>query len=417
MKKILFFHFGSGLGGAPISLAGLVSGLDRNRYEPLVVLTEHGPAEELYRKRNIPVRVESLPSGLFLKPRSIGFRRLVHFFKNYPITIARTRQLIRSEQPDIVHLNSSALFAQSEAVRQEGIPIVWHVREMLRRDTLGRLLLNQIEVRAARIIATTESVAEMFSNRDKVRVIFNGVDLDEFNPTVAAAGRTQVRKELRLKADDFAVVILGTVSDEKGHHILVEAAKEIVLRLPRVRFLIVGATEVSESYRCSWKGRVKCLLKWPMDRCESMKREVCQRELEDFFFYVPFREDIPSVLGAADLVIFPSLAVEGFGRPLMEAMATGRPVLGTRMGSSSEIVEDGRTGWLLNPEDPEDLAMGICRCAEVGDSKLREMGFWQRKRAEKFFDLRQQVKLVEAIYEEILNRGTGCTSSAAGCEH
>jgi glycosyltransferase involved in cell wall biosynthesis len=110
-----------------------------------------------------------------------------------------------------------------------------------------------------------------------------------------------------------------------------------------------------------------------------------------------FRRDVARVLAAADILVFPSLAPEGFGRPIIEAMALERPVVATNIGPSAELLGPD-AGRLVSP-DPVSLARALGELLRAPDQRAR-MGQAGRRRVEACFTLDRQVAEMVAIYRE-----------------
>ncbi len=115
------------------------------------------------------------------------------------------------------------------------------------------------------------------------------------------------------------------------------------------------------------------------------------------------RDDVPDWLSRADLFVLSSVS-EGICLTLLEAMAAGLPVVATDVGGNREVVEHGRTGWLVPPRDPDALADAILDCCRQSEAS-REMGRLGRSRVEQKFSLHSMVARYEALYCELLERG------------
>ena len=118
--------------------------------------------------------------------------------------------------------------------------------------------------------------------------------------------------------------------------------------------------------------------------------------------FTGFREDIPRIMNMLDIVVLPSTThLEGLSRVIIEAMASSKPVIATNSGGNPEAVEDGATGLLVPPEDPNKLAESILTLIK-DKTKRNQMGEAGRKRAEKLFNIEKNVFRIEKVYEELL---------------
>ncbi|MDA2936683.1 glycosyltransferase [Acidobacteria bacterium AH-259-A15] len=140
--KVLFIHYGGGVGGAPVSMLQLAAALDRDRFEPLVVFTQEGPVLEFARQLGVSAQVVPMRSAFFYSTHvPIRLRSLWSFLRYYRRTVKMAENLVEKVKPDLVHLNTSVLVPAAVGTKQTGTPIVWHVREpagpnpVLRRGT------------------------------------------------------------------------------------------------------------------------------------------------------------------------------------------------------------------------------------------------------------------------------------------
>src|SRR5262249_3542202 len=145
------------------------------------------------------------------------------------------------------------------------------------------------------------------------------------------------------------------------------------------------------------KGRVKRVLGMPLDNLDALLRDARARGLQDRVHVTGFRRDVARVVAAADVLAFPSLEPEGFGRPIIEAMALARPVVATAVGPSRELLGLG-TGRLVPPEAGA-LASTLADLLSSAETRQR-MGRAGRARVEACFTLERQVAEMLAIYRQ-----------------
>jgi len=206
----------------------------------------------------------------------------------------------------------------------------------------------------------------------------NGIDVDRF-----AVGPT-VSSPLRARAGNASHVVLavGHLSEVKGHSTFLRAAALVAATHPQCRFWLLGDETTEKGAR---------------SRFEALVDEIGIRDRVEF---LGWRPDVPDVLRAADVVAIPSLH-EGLPLAVLEAMACGRPVVATPVGGVTEAVEDGHTGLLIPPNEPEALAKAICTLLD--DESLRcRLGQQARVAIEKHFSLPRVIERVEHLYQELL---------------
>jgi glycosyltransferase involved in cell wall biosynthesis len=393
--SLLAVHQGGGVGGAPVSLLKLLAALDQSEFEPQVIFTE--PGDVLPFAHDLGVRARVVPTGgaLYysaharLEPRGIA-----RFLRSFPSAVQTATAVLRQTRPDLLHLNTSVLLAWAAAARRTRVPVVWVVREVLGPNPpLRHWQAGYIQSHARRVVGISEAVRACFPTTARVDVVYNAVDLHEFSPEVQAE-RAAVRAELNLAASDQVVMMIGSVQRAKGHWLMLDAFERI--STPESRLVLVTGGRGSQHAQ-SMRGRVKRVLGRPLDNLDALLKDAGRRGLFERLRVTGFRRDIARVLSAADVLVFPSLEPEGFGRPIIEAMAMARPVVATDVGPSRELLGSD-AGRLVAPE-PGALAEAI-------DALLRSpqecstRGQAGRERVEACFGLERQVAAMSAIYRE-----------------
>lgn len=398
-RKVLFIHHGGGIGGAPVSMLQMAAALDRERYTPLALFTENGPILDLAHELNVPTQVEDLRSAFFYSAHvPLRLRMLAAFALHFMTTVRDSQRIVRKLKPSLVHLNTSVLLPVALGIRFEGVPIVWHVREVPGPHPLLRKFQTDTITRLSdRIVVNSEYVRGAFPRDADAMVLHNALDLERFNiPEEVSSAR--VRAEFHLSPSSPIVGMLGSVQEAKGHYLLLDAALEIVRKIPEVRFLIVSGG-VDKTYQHSWKGRIKHIMGWPMDNLDRMHRLINKLGLEKYFVFTGFRTNIVDLLVSMDVLAFIPQAAEGFGRPLLEGMAAGRAIVATDVGPSREILGE-KAGLLVPTGNARVLANAITEL--LGDQDRRQtMGAIGRRRARQF-DMPQHVSRVEEVYDQVL---------------
>lgn len=202
--------------------------------------------------------------------------------------------------------------------------------------------------------------------------IHKGHDPDWYH----AAPRESLQ-EFRIPESALAVACVANVRPVKGVDVLLETVR----RLPadsRVHVLIIGEV-----------------------RDESVQRAVQEEPLRSRIHLAGFREDATALLGACDVSVMPSVRSEGLPKAVIESMCMGVPPVVSRVGGLPEVVEDGRSGMVVPPSDPDSLAAALSRC-ESSPDELRSLGNGARERILERFHLRDTVRHTIAMYEALL---------------
>jgi glycosyltransferase involved in cell wall biosynthesis len=202
-----------------------------------------------------------------------------------------------------------------------------------------------------------------------VTQIYNGVDVEKY---CSGNGRDRIRFEIGLAADIPLVGVVGRLDPIKDHLTLFRAFEAVRTVLPEARLLVVG---------------------------DGPERERLENRAGDGVIFLGNRSDVPEILRALDLFILPSLN-EGISNTILEAMATGIPIVATRVGGNPELVEDGRTGILVKAGDLQSIASAILRYLQHADLRARH-GEAGRQNVLKRFSIEAMVRSYEAVYRRV----------------
>jgi glycosyltransferase involved in cell wall biosynthesis len=365
------------IGGAQRHLVEVLRRLDRRRFAPALccLATDRGDAFDLLdevRALDVPIvdaGLRNVANGL-IRPHTLA-------------QVVRVAGEARRRRVQVVHsyLHDANWFG-TLAGRLAGVPAVIVSKRSMdvyarRRDLSVCRVSNRL---AHRVTAVAEAVREHVHRvegcpREKITVIPNGVDADQFTATPAAAD------ELRGLAGDGRLV--GTITRlvwKRGHEQLLQAAGLIATREPGARLLVVGDGPLRP-------------------KLEAQARDIGLNGAVRFLGAVP---RAARLLPHLDVFVLSSVW-EGMSNGLLEAMAAGRPVVATRVGGNPEVVVDGQTGLLVPPGDAEAMADAVLRL--LRDAALAQrMGQAARRRVEAEFTLPRMVRRMEDLYDELLAR-------------
>jgi glycosyltransferase involved in cell wall biosynthesis len=397
------------MGGAPLSLLYLIEHLDRTRYSPEVLfLGAAGEEVALYRRRGIPFSlrsdITSFPHArnAYLSLRSLRPWEILTRPAQILPSARRMRDELSAHPVDLVHINTSVLLPVGLGAAQADVPVVWHVREPLHPGFFGlrRAFVRSCIDRCSRaVIAISRYDAAPLVQGKKVHVIYNFVNFDLFNRQLD--GR-RFRAAEGIPPTFRVVLMMGGLVESKGADVFVAAADIVRQTEGDVVFLIAGSPPQSDS-----PSRVKRVLRRVVETIglvPSMQRRVLKMMrkggLEGTVRFVGMRMDVPELLAAADVLVWPA-TVSHFARPIIEAGAMSRPVVAADFPASREIVLDGETGLLVPPRDPRALAEGILRVLRDRDL-ARRMGEAGYRLARDRYDAPRAVAAIMDIYDEVL---------------
>lgn len=183
-----------------------------------------------------------------------------------------------------------------------------------------------------------------------------GIDTDKFKNI--EVNRTEKRESLGVSEDDFMIISVGELNKNKNHQVIIRAIAK--LRNEKIKYVLCGQGPLETELR-------------------ELAKEL---DVENQVKFLGFRKDVPDLMKVADLFAFPSYR-EGLSLSLMEAMASGLPVVCSEIRGNTDLIEDGKVGYLVEPSDVEGFAKYIKELIE--DSKLKsELGGFNLEKIEHY---------------------------------
>ena len=309
-------------------------------------------------------------------------------------------RILRAERPDILHTHNPKPGLYGRVLgRLAGVPRVVHTTHGLYAapdDRLAkRLVVYGLEAVASRfshveLVQNPEDLELMrryrIAPRRKLRLLGNGVDLQRFRPADAST-RSRVRAELGLDADDVVVGLVARLVAEKGVPELIDAVERLGAPF---RLLLIGPADPEKD--------------------DAVGADVLERATNAGAVLTGHRDDVDRLYAAMDIFCLPSHR-EGFPRAAMEAAASGLPVVATDIRGCRQVVEPGRTGVLVPPQDAAAVAAALATYEDVALA----CGAWDRSQGEGRARLRRgQGRAARAGRVLELNRPPGpCSLSPA----
>jgi glycosyltransferase involved in cell wall biosynthesis len=296
--------------------------------------------------------------------------------------------LLRREKPTIVHTHTyKAGILGSWAAKMAGVPIIIHTPHghifFGHFSPLVTRFFMMIERLTAamvdRMVALTEGERRDYAafsvvNPDKMVTIHSGVNIDQFMK-VKANGREK-KLSLGLNTNGLVVGTMGWLLPIKGPIYLLKAMAEVWQDHPDIQLVYVGKGDLEK----------------------ELKEEAYQAGVSDKVKFLGWRDDIPEIMQIIDIFVLPSLN-EGMGRVLVEAMASGKPIVASNVGGIPDLVKNGHNGFLVAPGDVNGLSLAIKKLIE--DEQLRlKMGRKGRNMAP-HFRVEKMVEKIDALYSSL----------------
>lgn len=397
--KMLIVNHAAELGGAERVLLRNLDSLDRDLFSPALACPADGPLAREARERGLPVYLGH-PSSRLLNIRRLSLGGNLTVLPLYAwdmaASVVRLAMLVRREGFDLVYTNSAkADIYGSLAGWAARRPVVWRLHDIVDSRAFNRV--NRLLFRACatlfavRVLAVSEAVRRAFIElgvqAGKVVTVYNGIDLEEAER--APDGRA-AREELGIDPGTPVAGFVGRLVDWKGADYFLRAAALTARNMPEARFLVVGEAVFGDQAYA--------------DSLPVLAREL---GLENKVIFTGWREDIPALIRASDVLVHSSILPEPLATVIIEAMALGRPVVAARDGGVPEIMVEGETGLMVPPRDAD--AMAAAMTAVLSNSALGErMGTAGRHRAAGLFELQANTRrLEEELLAVLAEKGLG----------
>lgn len=374
-KKVLQLRSSIGFYGAESVISELCKGLRSSTYRPMigVIKNQKNPHTELHDfsiSNDIKSEIFECRGVLDLK------------------TILLIRQFIKANHIDIVHTHGykSNFYALCATLFQH-IPLVATCHPWIISNRRGKIYsdLDRIVLRKFnRVVSISDYVRQSLLNAGipdrKITSVENGISVKCFNKTYA---KELLRNEFDIPYKAKVICSVGRFSLEKGHRVLLDAAKRVINTFPDTYFILAG-----EGFLLN-----------------GLKRYAEKLRIEHRIYFPGYVKDIPKLLSAIDIFVLPSFT-EGMPMSLLEAMAAKRPVIATNVGSIPDLIDHERTGLLVKPGDSGSLANAI-RELMNNDFKARNLA----KRAYKMVLTKYTSERMAQKYIDIYNSFSNSTEN------
>ena len=344
----------SKIAGAERSTVSLCRGLSARGHEVSLLVKYSHALLDTARAEGVDATSMRFAGKLNL----LAVGRLMRWFRGHDIELVATQ------------LSTASLWG-TLAARALGVPSVATVRALNSKTCY---------VFADRIIAVSHAVKEHLIEQgiaaEKIRVVYNGVDLDKFVP---CARRDRAKCALGLPADALVVGVVAHLSEKKGHKWFLESIAPLLRDQPKLRVILLGEGEL----RAALEAQVRAL------------------NLGERVVFAGFQFDVVPWMNAMDIVVLPSLSKEGFGRVLVEAGAMSLPIVGSDIGGIGEVIVPDETGFIVAPGDVAALHGALALLIENRELRAK-LGAAGRARAQREFSQERMVAQTERVYRELL---------------
>ena len=362
------------VGGLENGLVNLINRMPAERYRHAIIcLTGYSEFRRRIERGDVDVFSLDKPPG------------------NSPLMHLKLWRLLRKLRPDILHTRNLAALEATFPAALAGVPVRVHGEHGRDMDDLDGSSAGRRRVRRLfmplvhRYITVSRDLASYLQHRvgvpaSLITQIYNGVNTDIFRP--ARGTRERLEWAGSEGSDLFVIGTVGRMQEVKDQLTLARAFVLLMRQLPdaarRVRLVMVG------------EGPLR----------EQALRVLAQAGVAEFAWLPGNRNDVPHMMRGFDLFVLPSLA-EGISNTILEAMASGLPVLATAVGGNAELIEEGVTGTLVAPGDPVRMAAALRVYAEDADLRRRH-GLAALRVVERRFRMEAMMNEYLKVYDDVL---------------
>ncbi|MDA3833183.1 MAG: glycosyltransferase [Spirochaetales bacterium] len=379
-KRILYFEPTPSGTGSIHSLKAIINLLDKNRFKPCVWYGRKVDGGEISGVQIFKSQTSMFANSDFFPAgwRPIYLKHIVASFMRGCADILCVPLVLKRIHPDLVHVNCGVSPSVAIVAKLMGYPVVWHIREAVYLNWIGRLQDRIYAWAADQVIAISELVASRIPyavKAGKVRVLYNATghirqpsrqEVAEFNSLH------------RINPNALKLLLLGTPSKNKGYGYLAKVAART--KGKSIQYILAGRMPAEP------KGKLgEIVNSWHV--LESCGEAV-------FTGHV----DAATAIAAADIVVCPNLTTEPLGRTVLEAYRLGRPVMAMNKPAFTETIVDGHSGWLL----PEEVEIWAEKIIELQQNRSL-IGLCAEGVQEQncFFDDQKYISEIETIYDQV----------------
>jgi glycosyltransferase involved in cell wall biosynthesis len=389
------------IGGAQEALRTLAKQMAEKGHQPVVCSFKDGPLRTEIEGAGIPVEI--------LPERHYSFLALPQFILEWIEIRKNLLALIKKYRIDVIQthiLQSLDFLVATISTNNQRPAIFWTIQnekfslqiEDLPRHRwlLGikryiyRLLFKRAIHKIDGLIAVSEQVKQALIDyvkpaEQKITVICNAVDVERYQNI---RDDLKIRESLGIGEDSCVALVVAILKVQKGHKYLIDAAAELIPEYPKLHFLLAG------------DGILR----------EELVAHTNTLGIQNHVHFLGNRKEIPELLAGSDYFVLPSLW-EGLPLALIEAMASGLPIVATNVSGSKQVMIDGQTGLLVPPGDSHELALALRQL--ISQPQLsREMGDAARRRIEESFNAEKQTEEHIDLYLKRLRLRDGLVTTS-----
>lgn len=397
--NILYVEESRGFGGSVTCLCSILKRLDKNSFNPLVLVThidlrtqariEQQEVEARYVKCyhlsdfECQAKHHSVIDRLVFSV-SVFIKTLYRLLRVVGI-IGSLYPWLRKRNIDMVHLNNkvTANTVGLLIAKLLGVPCVCHNRGYEYRSFLTRFLVRIIDFHIPMSIGLSRELTSLGVIAKKQSIVYPLIDV---NDCVNRSKRNNSSQRQMLTDVNNRIAHIGMLQARKGQKVFIWASSRVFKFFPSSKFYIIGdiPAKSDKAYKV------------------ELMELISKLGLSNQVIFTGYQVNIFALISSMDIVVFSSILPEAFGMVIIEAMALGKPIIASRVGGPEEIIDNGKNGFLTEPGNSDELCEVIFKLLRNPQLAM-EIGRNGRETITERFSGDNDIKQIEAIYNEVLS--------------
>lgn len=383
MINIMYLHAGAEFYGADKVLLDLVTGLDKNIFNPIVVLPCEGVLVDKLKDNNIKVEVLSYP---ILRRKYFNIKGIINYVKNYFYYSKKLIKIAKDNEINIIHINTAAVLEGIFIKLRLKKALLWHIHEIIVNPKFLSKFLSKIIARFSnKVIVVSNAVKQHLEQEAKfknnLQIIYNGVDNNIYNPNNSI---TYLFDDFKIPKESIRVGMVGRVNSWKGQKDFLEAMTPILKKEKSVYAILVGGVFEGEEYRLT-----------------NLKKYINSLDVKKQIIISDFRSDSKNIHNFFDIFVLPSTNPDPLPTVVLEAMASAKPIVAYRHGGVCEMVKENYNGFFAEVKNFNSLSEQIEKLI-VDKEKMEKFGKHSLERQKELFSLQNYINNFEEIYKGMI---------------
>lgn len=384
MTNILFLHASAEMYGADKVMLDLIKRLDKSKYTPFVILPTSGVLVDALKDAGVSVTVMPYP---IMRRKYFNPKGVIQYGINLVKYTNEIVKFAKEHNIKLIHTNTAATLEGCFVSRRLKIPQLWSIHEIIVNPKIMYQFTSKLIAKYSNITITDSNAVKKhlddsgyFKNGD-VKVIYNGVDSERFTPDISC---DYLYDEWKIPRNSKVIGMMGRVNSWKGQADFLKAANIIMDQNPDVYTVFVGSAFEGEEWRE-----------------KELAKAISESPHKDRIINKGYRTDSEAIYKLYDVFVLPSTNPDPLPTVVLEAMSTGKPIVGYKHGGVCEMVKEDYNGLLAEVCNPSDLAAKIEKLLS-NDALRMEMSNNSRKRLLEKFSIDSYVQNYSNEYEKLL---------------